>query len=575
MPALSTRTLNPLPFTDLEAHRFEDLVRQLAYDWRRWKSLEPTGRSGSDDGIDIRATELVPITEQSLENEATEPPFFERLWVFQCKREKSFSAREVSKTVAASLVSLDRPPYGFVLAVACDVSKKTRDAFRSEMAKRGIEEFYIWAKGELEDFLFQPKNDRLLFAYFGIALQPRRRNLSTSLRSEISLKKQLHQMIGDNSHDGKLILVRDPSDERYPKKPSSTDPPERWFLVKAGHVKMPGHMVVLTHRFLAATSPDGKHWDAAFGEDIMLDQARTELDASHALCLDDIPVSEGRAFTFRNEYIHESDRALLEVYRAVPFARILAIDSLGDRYFTVPHVLVDFIDTTGPFDGPAKRSLLQDNAEFRPQRIDLELSDETRKQIFPIPLPDSNGSTPGDFDYTKSDSPPLSPLKRDALQAVLTSLNARGETHAGADIGAAFYEGQSGEAIQGFVEWRERVARPVFSSFVRALRNAGHRARVAIRSVPACSSSYRQASESVELRIHFQTQTHFHLHGSMRISLFQTSSEKWVVKVFPDIQRGRSSPTIRPILQMDAATTVEELEGEVLLLIQRVDSEEL
>ena len=154
---MSTRTLNPLPFTDLEAHRFEDLVRQLAYDWRRWKSLEPTGRSGSDDGIDIRATELVPITEQSLENEATEPPFFERLWVFQCKREKSFSAREVSKAVAASLVSLDRPPYGFVLAVACDVSKKTRDAFRSEMAKRGIEEFYIWAKANLKIFFFNPK----------------------------------------------------------------------------------------------------------------------------------------------------------------------------------------------------------------------------------------------------------------------------------------------------------------------------------------------------------------------------------------------------------------------------------
>ena len=45
-----TRTLNPLPFTDLEPKRFEDLVRQLIYDFRPWNRLEATGRAGSDDG---------------------------------------------------------------------------------------------------------------------------------------------------------------------------------------------------------------------------------------------------------------------------------------------------------------------------------------------------------------------------------------------------------------------------------------------------------------------------------------------------------------------------------------------
>ena len=44
----TTKTLNPLHFEDLEPHRFEDLVRQLAYDFRNWRSLEPTGfRPGS------------------------------------------------------------------------------------------------------------------------------------------------------------------------------------------------------------------------------------------------------------------------------------------------------------------------------------------------------------------------------------------------------------------------------------------------------------------------------------------------------------------------------------------------
>ena len=51
--------MNPLHFEDLEPHRFEDLVRQLIYDFRQWKSLEAIGRAGGDEGIDIRATEMM------------------------------------------------------------------------------------------------------------------------------------------------------------------------------------------------------------------------------------------------------------------------------------------------------------------------------------------------------------------------------------------------------------------------------------------------------------------------------------------------------------------------------------
>ncbi|MFZ0580981.1 MAG: hypothetical protein WAN72_00330 [Candidatus Acidiferrales bacterium] len=65
MKPTTTRTLNPLPFGDLETHRFEDLIRELAYNLRRSKSLEATGRSGSDAGADIRAVELVSLSEES------------------------------------------------------------------------------------------------------------------------------------------------------------------------------------------------------------------------------------------------------------------------------------------------------------------------------------------------------------------------------------------------------------------------------------------------------------------------------------------------------------------------------
>lgn len=50
-----TRTLGQIHFEDLELHRFEDLLRQLIYDYKDWQSIEATGCGGADDGYDIRA----------------------------------------------------------------------------------------------------------------------------------------------------------------------------------------------------------------------------------------------------------------------------------------------------------------------------------------------------------------------------------------------------------------------------------------------------------------------------------------------------------------------------------------
>ncbi len=117
MKATTTRTLNPLPFQDLEPHRFEDLVRQLAYDIRSWKSLEATGRSGSDEGLDIRATEMVVVEDANDEDDsdgASEPRVVgERLWIFQCKREKTLAAKRVREVVKESLASPEGAPHGW------------------------------------------------------------------------------------------------------------------------------------------------------------------------------------------------------------------------------------------------------------------------------------------------------------------------------------------------------------------------------------------------------------------------------------------------------------------------------
>ena len=73
--ARPTRTIGPLHLEDLEPHRFEDLIRQLLYDFRPWRQLEATGRSGADQGFDARGWEIVPAEEEAtLPSDEEEPP---------------------------------------------------------------------------------------------------------------------------------------------------------------------------------------------------------------------------------------------------------------------------------------------------------------------------------------------------------------------------------------------------------------------------------------------------------------------------------------------------------------------
>ena len=95
----ASTTINPLHFEDLEPHRFEDLIRQLVYDFRPWSSLEATGRSGSDDGFDARGYELLPIEEVEPDTEEGESKwaFQDRIWLIQCKREQKIGPQKIKK----------------------------------------------------------------------------------------------------------------------------------------------------------------------------------------------------------------------------------------------------------------------------------------------------------------------------------------------------------------------------------------------------------------------------------------------------------------------------------------------
>src|ERR1019366_7196351 len=271
MPATTTKTLNPLRFDALELKRFEDLIRQLAYDFRPWRMLEATGRSGSDDGYDARGYEIVdghtadpPDPEEDLDQDG--PPVdatSDRLWLIQCKRERTISPAKMRKYLADISDDETTKLYGVIFAAACDFSKRTRDDVFEWARSKGIAEVHVWGKGEVEDQLFQPKNDHLLFAYFSISLQIRRRSLRTDLRAKLTMKRKAMRHLGSAWVDNKIVLLRDQTDEYYPYVYAEKNPGHFGWQV----VEFTGHHIdfikLAWRRFYAYLDDDGKHWDCA------------------------------------------------------------------------------------------------------------------------------------------------------------------------------------------------------------------------------------------------------------------------------------------------------------------------
>jgi hypothetical protein len=223
--ATPTRTIHPLPFKHLEPKRFEDLVRQLIYDFRPWRQLEPTGRAGSDDGFDARGFEIVDfsVTDDDSDDgdDVTPPPPIDRLWLIQCKREKEIGPTKLVDHLNSITAESFQGLHGLIFAAPCDFSKRAHDEFRAWCADKGIQELYLWGEATIEDFLYQPKNDHLLFAYFGISLQIRRQKASAAIRRTVSLKRKLRRLIPEDDVETPVVL-RDITYDRYPNCPGQS-----------------------------------------------------------------------------------------------------------------------------------------------------------------------------------------------------------------------------------------------------------------------------------------------------------------------------------------------------------------
>ncbi len=352
----TTRTIGPLHFEDLDPKRFEDLVRQLTYEFKPWRRLEATGRSGSDDGFDARGYEMVTKDGQTAgsadEGETVEEQMTldeginDRLWLIQCKRERAIGPKALVKYMDDTVLGPDEKLHGLVFASACDFSKKARDDFSKKCREMELEEWHLWGKAELEDRLFRPENDHLLFAYFGFSLTIRRRSQRADLRARLVMKRKANRMLKDRSHTS--LLLRSPDATEYPDPGVIADFKKNplWMVWPYRGMSHDG-LKFCVQRYFAYLADDGKSWDAAMG----VNDARCPAHEDPWLGKDRCDEKRQTIYEFWNQ-IPEANKAWFEVLGLVPFEDILDIDDLGDEYVQAPHVYAPFTSgRRGPFKG--------------------------------------------------------------------------------------------------------------------------------------------------------------------------------------------------------------------------------
>jgi hypothetical protein len=238
----------------------------------------------------------------------------------------------------------------------CDFSKSARDAFRTKTREFGLAEVYLWGKGEIEDMLFQPKNDHLLFVYFGISLQARRRTLKSDVRARLAMKRKAARILAGHRHQS--VLIRDASDDRYPyldeDKSKSRVKRGRWKVMQyAGSFHDGLHFAIRRH--FAFLDDDGEHWD--YAETMNDAEVAFREDPWHEG--DDDGELEKRSPAMEIwQAFPKQNQAWFELLLVLPFENIVDIDENGDDYCGKPHIYtVEFREPLGPFREYTLRSL--------------------------------------------------------------------------------------------------------------------------------------------------------------------------------------------------------------------------
>jgi hypothetical protein len=371
-----SRTMGPLHFEDLEPKRFEDLARQLVYDFKPWRRLEATGRAGSDDGFDARGYEIVDQPTEPDDDDA-EPSVLgaeDRLWLVQCKRERTITPKKLVDYLDDVKLAEGERLHGMVFVAACDFSKTSHDRFRDKCKDLGVQEWHLWGKAELEDRLMQPENDGLLFAYFGVSLTIRRRSQKTELRARLVMKRKANRLL--EAKGVSSVMLRAPDAASYPFEPDDFARNPLWAIRPYRGFTYDGLNICL-RSYMAYLSDDGAQWDAATVYNHAL-PVRPGPWVAHPT--DDL---RERARELWDKF-PEHNKAWFEVVGVVAFDDILDIDEIGDEYVDDPHVYVPFNADRGPFRRLTAN--VTNIIRFNPRSRAVTSSEDGRIAIFPEEL---------------------------------------------------------------------------------------------------------------------------------------------------------------------------------------------
>ncbi len=238
-------------------------------------------------------------------------------------------------------------------------------------------EFHLWGKSELEDMLFLPKNDNILFAFFGISLITRRRSKATEIKFSINNKNKLLRLFSEGSPQREFrerILARDFKDVHYPWKGEyrDFDRSPRWKEYTAVGSHPLGLIVEVFERF-AYLDFKTKRWDAFDAVNLLHHESEEDEERRGRAKKEE----EVRNFW---KYLPRANQAHLIVRGLIQFEDMMAIDDKGDSLFTCPHIFVDFTVRSGPFRG------FYYFLKIKPELIPLG-EEFTRIKFFPADLP--------------------------------------------------------------------------------------------------------------------------------------------------------------------------------------------
>jgi hypothetical protein len=328
-----------------------------------------------------------------------------RQWLIQCKREKEIGPKKLVGYLEAIPEVETSKLYGVIIAAACDISKKARDHFRLKCTELGFSECYIWSAAEIEDMLYQPKNDGILFAYFGISLAIKRRTAASRLRSRLAAKRKL-QSIFEEDEIGSVALFLDPDDTTYPY--ITEQQKYKDLTWKFGFIDSydPWGILIQLRSYFAFLDDDGAHWDIA---DAFDDVPRTLTHVQWGQWVDLLQYIEQTDLRDEVVAFHNSlppqNKGIAVVKALLQFEEIIDVDKTGDPFFPHPILYVTMRDGDIPYaSATATLSVATVFSErvgkelppalFPARSLELLNNQEGRVHKFPEHLRKPSGSSP-------------------------------------------------------------------------------------------------------------------------------------------------------------------------------------